>query len=118
MSLSDDIGSCVQPQLKADCYRGMFRTIVWGTLKTPSGTPLPDQHILFLQAYRYDDSGNPVAWEVWKETDTGPDCRLGKVEGEVLYYRPLVVYDGGYYNGVSYCNTSVVCKGVASIPLD
>jgi hypothetical protein len=117
-SLSGDIGSCVQPQLEADCFRGMFRTDVWGTLKTSSGTVLPNQHLLLLQADRYDDSGNPVSWEAWKETDTRSDGRFGVVKGEALYYRPMVVYEGGSYNGVSYCNTSVVCNQVAQIPLN
>jgi hypothetical protein len=117
--LAGSIGdTCVPTTITSDCYHGMFRTVVWGTLKTSSGTPLPNQHLLLLQADRYDDSGNPVAWEAWKETDTGSDGKFGKVEGEALYYRPIVVYNGGSYNGVSYCNTSVICHGVGSIPIE
>ncbi len=116
--LAGSIGeTCVPTTITSDCYSGMFRAVVWGTLKSSSGTPLPNQHLILLQAYQFDDSGNPVAWEAWKETDTGSDGKFGTIEGEAVYYRPKVVYNGGSYNGVSYCNTSVVCHEVASVPL-
>ncbi len=107
---------CVNVSLTADCYTPVTHTTVWGTLKSSSGTLLPYQHLVLEEVDQVDYLGNPVSWKLWKETDTRSDGKFW-VEGGGLNYRPRVRYNGGDYNGVTYCSALVNCHYVPGVPL-
>jgi hypothetical protein len=113
--LAGSIG-CEDVTLTADCYTPVTHTTVWGTLKTSSGTVLPNQHLVIEEVDSVDYNGNPVSWKLWGETDTRSDGKFW-AEGGGVTLRPRVIYNGGDYNGVIYCSASVVCHYVPGLPL-
>jgi hypothetical protein len=102
---------CLTPKLTGTCYAGLFRIIIWGTLTTYDGTPLPDQMLWFKWYEKKTDN-----WWVFEETFTDADGAY-KLTSFPTFYAPMVFYPGGEYNGVSYCDVWEICTYSASVPL-
>jgi len=100
------------PELKAYCYIGVIPTDIWGTLKTSSGAPLPNQ---VLEVWYYEKSSE--TWRYWFSTTTGADGSFKAEKATVSFYDPMVVYKGCEYNGIPYCDKSVICTHQAGTKL-
>lgn len=111
--LSGEIGyDCEEPQLTSKCYLGAVRTEIWGTLKTSSGAPLPNQP---LRVELYEKSSD--TWGYWFDMTTGADGTFKVEKSGAPAYAPMIVYEGGEYNGISYCSAGVICTQTAGVPL-
>ena len=106
-------GFCLEPQLTSGCFNGMIYTVIWGTLTTSGGTPLPSQ-TLHVDAWD-KKAGAYVRWGDYLETDADGTFRVTKAGAPSRL--PVVVYDGGEYNGIPYCDMWVYCTKSAVIPV-
>jgi hypothetical protein len=106
-------GYCLEPQLTAGCFNGMIYTVIWGTLTTSGGTPLPSQS-LHIDAWD-KKIGAYVRWGDYFETGADGTFRVTKAGAPSRV--PAVVYDGGEYNGIPYCDTWIYCTMSSTIPL-
>ena len=106
-------GYCLEPQLTSGCFNGMIYTVIWGTLTTSSGTPLPSQS-LHIDAWD-KKAGAYLRWGDYLET--GADGTFKVTRAGAPSRVPAVVYDGGEYNGIPYCDTWVYCTISSKIPV-
>ena len=110
--LSGEVNYCVGTQLKADCYLGMVRTEIWGTLKTSSGTPLPNQ---ILKVWWYEESSD--TWWYWFDMTTGADGTFKVTKSDAVTYPPRIIYENGEINGIRYCDAWVDCTPSIGVKL-
>lgn len=112
--LSGDVNYnyCVDTQLKADCYLGMVRTEIWGTLKTSSGTPLQSQR---LTVWWYEESSD--TWWYWFDMTTGADGTFKVTKSTAVTYPPRIIYEDGEINGIRYCDAWVDCTPSIGVKL-
>lgn len=104
-------GNCIIPQLTAKAHAGIFKTTVWGTLTDPSGNPLPYQT---LRVDGYDKWKKTWMTWYWVETDvdgTFKQIKAGSPDSII------VTYEGGEFNGTTYCSTWVHASESVAIPL-
>jgi hypothetical protein len=105
---------CVQPRLASEYLDAFFWAKIWGSLTTPEGSPLPGQ-TLGIEKSSYDYWTDTYSWSPWRETVTGADGTF-EMNGDIGY-APKVVYDGGVYNGTTYCSAWVIAAKSNKVPL-
>ncbi len=109
------VGSgCVQPQLESQYLDAFFWAKIWGSLRTPGGSPLPGQ-TLEIQESTYDYLTDSYYWSPWRETVTGSDGTFNMYGN--AGYAPKVIYDGGVYNGTTYCSAWVIAEKSKKVPI-